>query len=262
MKAILLCAGYATRLFPLTKDCPKHLLEVQGKPILAHVIEKIASMPISGIYVVTNNKFYTHFETWRKESYDLDIPLKVLNDGTLSNDDRLGSNGDLDFVTTALEDNRLTWWRNDGSENFSQQNIDNDLAGAIHATVADLDNDGDQDITATAFNGSEMYWYDNNGSEDFTRRPVTDTAARPFGTAAVQDPGLPAARAGMVGARRTSQGEIELGDIITHVGERRVRNNDDYLTALEQHRPGDKVEVRTHRLDEEMRFEVELIESQ
>jgi len=98
MKAILLCAGYATRLFPLTKDCPKHLLEVQGRPILAHVIEKIASLPISGISVVTNNKFYTHFETWRKEGYDLQIPLKVLNDGTLSNDDRLGSIGDLDFV--------------------------------------------------------------------------------------------------------------------------------------------------------------------
>ena len=64
MKAILLCAGYATRLYPLTKDCPKHLLEVNGKPILSHVVDKLEGLPLDAVHVVTNNKFYGHFETW------------------------------------------------------------------------------------------------------------------------------------------------------------------------------------------------------
>lgn len=98
MKAILLCAGYATRLRPLTDNCPKHLLNVCGKSILSHVVDKIAELPLDGIYVVTNNKFYSNFETWRKEEYKLDVPLKVLNDGTLSNEDRLGSIGDVNYV--------------------------------------------------------------------------------------------------------------------------------------------------------------------
>jgi glucose-1-phosphate thymidylyltransferase len=104
MKAILLCAGYATRLRPLTDDCPKHLLEVKGKPILSHVVDKLAGLPLDGIYVVTNNKFFTHFEAWHKDRYHLDFPLKVLNDGTLSNEDRLGSVGDINFV---LEEEKI-----------------------------------------------------------------------------------------------------------------------------------------------------------
>ncbi|MFH2001248.1 MAG: sugar phosphate nucleotidyltransferase, partial [Planctomycetota bacterium] len=95
MKAILLCAGYATRLRPLTENCPKHLLEVKGKPIISHVIDKIRSLPLDGIYVVTNNKFFTHFQEWSHKLEKLPFPLKVLNDGTLSNNDRLGSIGDV-----------------------------------------------------------------------------------------------------------------------------------------------------------------------
>ena len=98
MKAILLCAGYATRLKPLTENCPKHLLEVGDKTILCRVVEKIAELPIDGIYIVTNNKFHRHFEEWKKTRYTLDLPLEVMNDGTMSNDDRLGSIGDVNFV--------------------------------------------------------------------------------------------------------------------------------------------------------------------
>ena len=75
-------------------------------------------------------------------------------------------------------------------------------------------------------------------------------------------PGLPAARAGMIGARQVSRREVKLGDVITHVEEREIRSSDDYLTALEQYEPGDTVTIRTRRDDEEMRFEVTLIESQ
>lgn len=106
MKAILLCAGYATRLRPLTENCPKHLLEVKGKPIITHVLDKIRDVPLDGIYVVTNNKFFNHFDEWSKTVTHLDVSLKVLNDGTLSNEDRLGSIGDVEFVlrTEAIDD--------------------------------------------------------------------------------------------------------------------------------------------------------------
>jgi len=103
MKAILLCAGYATRLRPLTDNCPKHLLEVKGKPIITHVLDKIRAMPLDGIYVVTNNKFFSSFDAWSRSVKDLQIPLKVLNDGTLSNEDRLGSIGDVEFVLRTEE---------------------------------------------------------------------------------------------------------------------------------------------------------------
>jgi len=75
-------------------------------------------------------------------------------------------------------------------------------------------------------------------------------------------PGLPAARAGMIGARQVSRREIELGDIITHINDQPVRSNDDYLSVLEKFEPGDRVTIVTRREQQEMRFEVELIESQ
>ncbi len=75
-------------------------------------------------------------------------------------------------------------------------------------------------------------------------------------------PGLPADEAGLVGAYRDSRGEITLGDIITHIDDQPIRNNDDYLSLMEKRRVGDVVTVRTLRGDEEREFEVELAESQ
>ncbi len=75
-------------------------------------------------------------------------------------------------------------------------------------------------------------------------------------------PGLPAHRVGMEGARRTSQRGIELGDIIVEVAGRKVRTHDDYLSALEQHDPGDVITIKTRRDDREKTYQVELIESQ
>lgn len=75
-------------------------------------------------------------------------------------------------------------------------------------------------------------------------------------------PGLPADRAGMVGARRTSRYEVELGDVITHIDGEEIRNNDDYLAALEKYQPGDRVVIKTRRGEEALSFSVKLIESQ
>jgi len=77
MKALILAAGYATRLYPLTSDTPKPLLEVGGKPIVEHILKKVEEVnDIDMIYVVTNDKFYGHFEKW-KGKYNGNV--KILN---------------------------------------------------------------------------------------------------------------------------------------------------------------------------------------
>lgn len=98
MKCILLCAGYATRLFPLTENFPKALLEVGGKAIIDYTLEKVNEInEIDEIYLVTNAKYAPHFESWAEEKNNIK-PIKVFNDGTTSNDDRLGAIGDIQFV--------------------------------------------------------------------------------------------------------------------------------------------------------------------
>lgn len=98
MKCILLCAGYATRLFPLTENFPKALLEVGGKAIIDYTLEKVNKIDeIDNIYLVTNAKYTKHFEKWAIEKNNIK-PITVFNDGTFSNDDRLGAIGDIQFV--------------------------------------------------------------------------------------------------------------------------------------------------------------------
>jgi glucose-1-phosphate thymidylyltransferase len=98
MKSIILAAGYATRLYPLTKDKPKPLLEVAGKSILQHILEKIERVTeIDEIFIVTNEKFNTHFIEWTA-GYPSSKPIKVINDGTTANEHRLGAIADLQLV--------------------------------------------------------------------------------------------------------------------------------------------------------------------
>lgn len=98
MKAIILCAGYATRLYPLTKDTPKPLLEVAGKPILDHIMLRIKEVPeVDEIFLVTNDRFFFRFLEWA-QGYQGDKKVRVVNDGTRTNEDRLGSLGDILFV--------------------------------------------------------------------------------------------------------------------------------------------------------------------
>lgn len=109
MKVIIPAAGYATRLYPLTINKPKHLLEVKGKPIVEHIINKLKDLDsVDEIYIVTNEKFFSNFNNWLK-GLDSKIPIKVINDGTTSNDDRLGQVGDIKLVLdkTKLNDDLL-----------------------------------------------------------------------------------------------------------------------------------------------------------
>lgn len=101
MKLIILAAGYATRLYPLTLDKPKPLLEVAGQPMIEHVLASLGSVPeIDRIYVVTNAKFDGHFERWA-EGYGsrADVaPIRVINDGSTDDSNKLGAIGDLHLV--------------------------------------------------------------------------------------------------------------------------------------------------------------------
>lgn len=98
MKAIILAAGYATRLYPLTLNKPKALLPVNNKPIMDYIVEQVNTLEaVDFIYVVTNDKFADNFSQWAKNS-NSKIPLKVINDGTTNEENRKGAIGDIQFV--------------------------------------------------------------------------------------------------------------------------------------------------------------------
>lgn len=101
MNILILAAGYATRLYPLTLTKAKPLLEVAGKPMIEWVIDNLAPIPgIDRVYVVTNNKFAADFQEWA-DSYVKRQPkldFKIVNDGSKSDQDKLGAIGDIHFV--------------------------------------------------------------------------------------------------------------------------------------------------------------------
>lgn len=98
MKTIVIAAGYATRLGELTKNFPKPLLKIGGNTILGRLLDDID--PIEAIdehIIVTNHRFAPIFEKWASEQH-YTKPLTIVDDGTNSNEERLGAVGDLLFV--------------------------------------------------------------------------------------------------------------------------------------------------------------------
>jgi len=82
----------------LTLNQPKPLLKVGNKPIIEHILEKIEAVnEVEEVFVVTNARFYDHFRVWLND-YAFPKKIKIINDGTISNDDRLGAVGDINFV--------------------------------------------------------------------------------------------------------------------------------------------------------------------
>ena len=103
MNVIILAAGYATRLYPLTLDKAKPLLEIAGRPMIEWGLDNLADVPNLGtIYIVTNDKFANDFQTWAARYQDRQpaLKLKIINDGSKSDDDKLGAIGDISFVIT------------------------------------------------------------------------------------------------------------------------------------------------------------------
>lgn len=97
MKAILLAAGYATRLYPLTENFPKALLSVGGMPLLDHILNQLNRLDeVDEIHLVSNDKFYPQFLDWAKAHND--PRLHIHNDGTRGDGAKLGAIGDIAFV--------------------------------------------------------------------------------------------------------------------------------------------------------------------
>lgn len=100
MKCLILAAGYATRLYPLTENFPKPLLTVGEKTILDWLVDDVDSSGLVDEYVViSNHKFYLHFESWAKKKTQ---KITVVDDGTLTNETRLGAVRDIKFAIDAL----------------------------------------------------------------------------------------------------------------------------------------------------------------
>ncbi|MBR7111971.1 MAG: NTP transferase domain-containing protein [Clostridia bacterium] len=100
MKCLILAAGYATRLYPLTENFPKPLLTVGEKTILDWLIDDIdESGAVDEYVVISNHKYYPHFVAWAKSKRQ---KITVLNDGTTSNETRLGAVKDIQFAIDEL----------------------------------------------------------------------------------------------------------------------------------------------------------------
>lgn len=103
MKNIVIAAGYATRLGELTKNFPKPLLQIGSSSILGRMLDDIDRIPeITEHIVITNHKFAHHFEEW-KQSVNYTKPITIVDDGTETNDTRLGAVCDLLFAMDKLQ---------------------------------------------------------------------------------------------------------------------------------------------------------------
>ena len=94
MTGIILAAGYATRMYPLTLNFPKPLLEVGGKKIIDHLLEDGERSGVERFVVVSNHKFISLFREWAEEKDD----VMVLDDGSVDNEHRIGAVKDIEFA--------------------------------------------------------------------------------------------------------------------------------------------------------------------
>jgi glucose-1-phosphate thymidylyltransferase len=149
VKALILAAGYATRLRPLTDSIAKPLLPVGGRPMVDWIVDRIAETSADEIHLVTNARFADDFERWAE-----DKDVHVHNDGTTSNEDRLGAIGDIDFV--GIDDDLLAiasdnlfdysladyeaYWRSKGGSCIAVYDV-GDLELAKKYGVVDVDED-------------------------------------------------------------------------------------------------------------------------
>jgi len=137
MKALILAAGYAKRLWPLTKNKPKPLLDVKGKSIIEHIISNFNEIrEVDEVFVVTNEKFALAFEQWAEE-FDGKLSIKIINDMTTSNDDRKGAVGDMQYsINEAKIDDDLLVIAGDNLFEYKLSDFYNYFKEKGHSVVA------------------------------------------------------------------------------------------------------------------------------
>lgn len=162
MIALLLVAGYATRLYPLTINTPKPLLPVAGRPMLDYIVDELDTLPdLTEICLISNHRFAGHFEEWAaaRRLVSPRISITVLDDGTTDDSNKRGAIGDLQFAIDTLHinedvviiagDNLFTYRLKDMYDHFKK--IRKDLLIAIQVrdktqlqklAVATLDSEG------------------------------------------------------------------------------------------------------------------------
>jgi len=162
MIALLLVAGYATRLYPLTINTPKPLLPVAGRPMLDYIVDELDTLPdLTGICLISNHRFAGQFEEWAsmRRLVSPHVPITVLDDGTTDDSNKRGAIGDIQFAIDTLHidediviiagDNLFTYRLKDMYDHFMK--IRRDLLIAIHVpdksqlrklAVATLDGQG------------------------------------------------------------------------------------------------------------------------
>jgi len=100
MNAVILAAGYATRLYPLTLDRPKALLPVAGRPMVEHLLLRLEGVEgLDAIHLVTNSKFAGAFREW-SAGWD-GQEVQIVDDGTSDEETKLGAIGDLELTIRA-----------------------------------------------------------------------------------------------------------------------------------------------------------------
>lgn len=118
MKCLILAAGYATRLYPLTENFPKPLLKVGDKAILDWLLDDInESGKVDEYVVISNHKFAHHFDAWAETK---PYKITVVDDGTETNETRLGAVKDVEFAIEKLRlDDDMLVIAGDNVLNFS-----------------------------------------------------------------------------------------------------------------------------------------------
>jgi glucose-1-phosphate thymidylyltransferase len=160
MKAILLAAGYGTRLYPLTENLPKTLLPIAGRPMLDWIADKVDEVAeVDALHVVTNARFAEALGGWAADRRGRLVPV-VHDDGTTTNEDRLGAIGDVAFVLEragiASEDllvvagdnlfdgslaDYVAWWRRKGDGSAIAVRDCGDLELARQYAIVGVDDD-------------------------------------------------------------------------------------------------------------------------
>jgi glucose-1-phosphate thymidylyltransferase len=149
MKAIILAAGYATRLRPLTDSVAKPLLLLADRPMIEYLCERIAEADeIDAVHVVTNGKFAASFDDWAR-GYRGRQPVVVHNDGTASAKDRLGAIGDIQLTVerAALGNDDLLVVAGDNLVDFSLAECVHFWRGKVDSSVIALHDCHDLELT-------------------------------------------------------------------------------------------------------------------
>ena len=148
MKCVVLAAGYATRLYPLTENFPKPLLEVNGMSILDYLLRDIDKIDtVDGHVIISNHRYYDKFVEWESKNTAIKKPIEIIDDGSVSNETRLGAVKDIQFAIEkcGLEGQDLLIIAGDNLIDFSfKQFVDFAEAHDSSAVMCDYEKDIDE----------------------------------------------------------------------------------------------------------------------